>query len=56
MGVDVNPTGIKAAMSLRGLLAEEFRLPLVPVTPEAKEQIRKQMEIQGLLDRTAVKR
>ncbi len=51
MSVDVNPTGIKAAMSLRGLMTEEFRLPLVPVTPESKEHIRKQMETHGLLSR-----
>lgn len=49
MGVDVNPTGVKTALALQGVIREEFRLPLVPVTPEAKETLRKQMEKSGLL-------
>jgi 4-hydroxy-tetrahydrodipicolinate synthase len=49
MSVDVNPTGIKTALALQGVMAEEYRLPLVPVTPESKEIIRKQMAKSGLL-------
>lgn len=49
MGADVNPVGIKTALALRGQLSEDFRLPLVPATPEAKEAIRVQLERYGLL-------
>ena len=55
MGVDGNPTGIKAALSLRGMMAEEFRLPVVPVTPESKDLIRKQMDKLGLLSGAAAR-
>jgi 4-hydroxy-tetrahydrodipicolinate synthase len=46
---DVNPVGIKTALALRGQVAEEFRLPLVPASPDAKETIRKQLDRHGLL-------
>src|ERR1700722_15507989 len=49
MGADVNPVGIKTALALRGEIAEEFRLPLVPASPDAKESIRKALEKFGLL-------
>jgi 4-hydroxy-tetrahydrodipicolinate synthase len=54
MGVDVNPTGIKTALALQGMMNEEFRLPLVPVTPESKETIRKQLDKMGLLTKGSV--
>ncbi len=46
---DVNPVGIKTALALRGQVSEEFRLPLVPASAEAKESIRLQLERHGLL-------
>ena len=49
MAADVNPVGIKTALALRGQMAEEFRLPLVPMAAEAKESLRKQLERHGLL-------
>ncbi len=49
MGADVNPVGIKTALVLRKQIAEEYRLPLVPATAEAKESIRKQLDIHNLL-------
>jgi len=49
MATDANPVGIKTALALRGQFSEEFRLPLVPATPEAKEALRKQMDKLGLL-------
>lgn len=49
MAADVNPIGIKTVLSLRGQMAEEFRLPLVPASPEAKESLRKQLDRHGLL-------
>jgi 4-hydroxy-tetrahydrodipicolinate synthase len=52
MCIDVNPTGIKTALALRGQVAEEFRLPLVPLTSDAKETLRGQLEKYGLLSVT----
>ena len=49
MSIDVNPVGIKTAMALRGQVSEEFRLPLVPLTAEAKEILRKELEKYNLL-------
>ncbi|MGH7739669.1 MAG: dihydrodipicolinate synthase family protein, partial [bacterium] len=49
MGADVNPVGIKTALALRGEITEEFRLPLVPASAEAKESIRKALDKAGLL-------
>lgn len=49
MGADVNPVGIKTALALRGQMAEELRLPLVPASADAKEAIRKQLDRFGLL-------
>ncbi len=49
LSIDVNPVGIKTAMALRGQVSEEFRLPLVPLTSEAKEVLRKELEKYNLL-------
>ncbi len=49
MSAEVNPVGIKTALALRGEIAEEFRLPLVPASAEAKESIRLALEKFGLL-------
>jgi 4-hydroxy-tetrahydrodipicolinate synthase len=49
MSADVNPVGIKTVLALRGQIQEEFRLPLVPATIEAKEILRKQLDRYGLL-------
>ncbi len=49
MTADVNPVGIKTVLALRGQIQEEFRLPLVPASSEAKESLRKQLDRYGLL-------
>jgi len=49
MAAEVNPVGIKTVLALRGQIAEEFRLPLVPVSAEVKESLRKQLDRNGLL-------
>lgn len=56
MSVDANPVGIKTALALRGQIAEEFRLPLVPAAPDAKEALRKQLDRNGLLTAVGQKR
>jgi 4-hydroxy-tetrahydrodipicolinate synthase len=49
MSSDVSPVGIKTALALRGQIAEEFRLPLIPMAPDAKESLRKLLDRYGLL-------
>jgi 4-hydroxy-tetrahydrodipicolinate synthase len=49
MTADVNPVGIKTVLALRGQIQEEFRLPLVPASSEAKDSLRKQLDKYGLL-------
>ncbi len=49
MSTDANPVGIKTALALRGQIQEEFRLPLVPPSDEAREAIRVQLDKHGLL-------
>ncbi|MFZ4116494.1 MAG: 4-hydroxy-tetrahydrodipicolinate synthase [Chthoniobacterales bacterium] len=39
--IETNPVPIKTAMALRGLIQEEFRLPLVPLTKEHREVLLK---------------
>ena len=48
LSLDTNPVPIKTALAMRGLCAEEFRLPLCPLTP------RKRDELGELLDRFAL--
>jgi 4-hydroxy-tetrahydrodipicolinate synthase len=49
MSTDANPVGIKAVLAMKGVLSEEYRLPLVPATAEAKENLRKELKAVGLL-------
>jgi 4-hydroxy-tetrahydrodipicolinate synthase len=38
--IDTNPIPVKAAMAMMGLIEENYRLPLCPLAPEKKEQLR----------------
>lgn len=49
MSLDTNPVPIKSAMALTGQCTNEFRLPLVPLTPEKTEQLRSLLGEFGLL-------
>jgi 4-hydroxy-tetrahydrodipicolinate synthase len=49
MTLDVNPIPIKTALALCGWCREEFRLPLVPMVPAARERLRAVLESHGLL-------
>ena len=40
MFVETNPGPVKTALSLMGMIHEEFRLPLVPVKTESKDKVR----------------
>lgn len=41
---DGNPAGVKAALAARNLIADELRLPLIPVTPKTAAEIAEQLD------------
>ena len=48
--IESSPGPVKAAMSMMGLLEENFRLPLVPIKDESRVQIREVITELGLLE------
>jgi len=38
--IDTNPVPVKAAMAMMGLGREVYRLPLCPLTPQLKTQVK----------------
>ena len=51
--VESSPGPVKAAMAMMGLLEENFRLPLVPITDKSRAKIRDVITELGLLKETA---
>ncbi len=51
--VESSPGPVKAAMAMMGLLEENFRLPLVPITDKSRAKIREVITELGLLKETA---
>lgn len=47
--IETNPAPAKAALALMGMMTEEIRLPLVPVTPKAREVVKATITELGLL-------
>jgi 4-hydroxy-tetrahydrodipicolinate synthase len=47
--LETNPVPVKAALAMRGLVQEEYRLPLVPMDPKNREILRKTIEACGVL-------
>ncbi len=47
--VETNPIPIKAAMAMKGLLAEEYRLPLCELAPASREKLAATMKACGML-------
>jgi 4-hydroxy-tetrahydrodipicolinate synthase len=47
--IETNPTPVKAALALMGLVAEEYRLPLVPMNAKHREVLRATMQACGVL-------
>ena len=45
----VNPIPVKTALALLGLIAANFRLPMVPASPEEEAEVRSMLERHGLL-------
>jgi 4-hydroxy-tetrahydrodipicolinate synthase len=50
--IESSPGPVKAAMAMLGLLAEEFRLPLVPVEEKTRARVREVLTELGLLKGT----
>jgi 4-hydroxy-tetrahydrodipicolinate synthase len=47
--IETNPVPVKAALAMLGQIEEEYRLPLVPMSPRNREALRASMEAAGLL-------
>ena len=48
MGLDTNPIPLKGAMHLTGLIEESYRLPMTPLTEQAKAELRRVLDEYGL--------
>ncbi len=49
--IETNPAPVKAALGLQGLIAEELRLPLVPVTPVNRAKLKATLLACGVIQR-----
>jgi 4-hydroxy-tetrahydrodipicolinate synthase len=47
--IETNPGPVKAALAMMGLIEDEFRLPLVPMSGANREKLRKTMKACGVL-------
>src|SRR5436190_7474440 len=47
--IETNPGPVKAALAMMGLIEDEFRLPLVPMSTTNREKLRKTMRVCGVL-------
>ncbi|MBI4579224.1 MAG: 4-hydroxy-tetrahydrodipicolinate synthase [Planctomycetes bacterium] len=48
LSIEVNPIPIKTAMAMRGLIQEEFRLPLCPMAPANREKLAAALKEYGI--------
>jgi len=47
--IETNPTPVKAALSMMGIVENEFRLPLVPISSANHDKLRKTLKTCGVL-------
>jgi 4-hydroxy-tetrahydrodipicolinate synthase len=47
--IETNPVPVKAALAMKGLMEEEYRLPLVPMSAKNKETLRATLRTAGIL-------
>ncbi|MCX6902148.1 MAG: 4-hydroxy-tetrahydrodipicolinate synthase [Verrucomicrobia bacterium] len=47
--IETNPVPVKAALAMMGIIEEEYRLPLVPLSPKNRETLRATLEACGVL-------
>ena len=50
--IESSPGPVKAAMAMMGLLEENFRLPLVPITEKSRSRLREVLSELGVLERS----
>jgi len=49
LSLETNPIPIKTAMAMKGMLAEEFRLPLCPMQPANRQKLKAALDAYGIL-------
>jgi 4-hydroxy-tetrahydrodipicolinate synthase len=47
--IETNPGPVKGALAMMGMMEDEFRLPLVPITSASREKLRKTLKACGVL-------
>ncbi len=47
--IETNPCPVKAALSMLGMMEDEFRLPLVPISDASRDKLRKTLKNCGVL-------
>ncbi len=47
--LETNPVPVKAALAMRGAIAEEYRLPLVPLAPRNRDKLKATLRACGIL-------
>lgn len=47
--IETNPCPVKAALSMLGMMDDEFRLPLVPISDASRDKLRKTLKNCGVL-------
>lgn len=47
--IETNPVPVKAALAMMGVIAEEYRLPLVPMSPKNRETLLQTLKACGVL-------
>jgi len=52
--IESSPGPVKAAMAIMGLLEENFRLPMVPITEKSRDRVREVIAELGILKNTQV--
>ena len=47
--IETNPVPVKSALSMKGLVKEEYRLPLVKLNPDNRRQLRATLKATGVI-------
>jgi 4-hydroxy-tetrahydrodipicolinate synthase len=47
--IESNPIPVKAALAMMGMLEEEYRLPLVPLSPEHRKKLKDVLQRTGII-------
>ena len=47
--IETNPVPVKSALAMKGLVKEEYRLPLVKLNPDNRRQLRATLKATGVI-------